>query len=333
MPLPSAVQAQVDHAERLQAQIASEQEAAANAANDQAGESPAAQGDPNATTQQPVPVAPTTAPAPLPVTAEDDPNSETWKSRFRTLQGMFNAEVPKLQRANAALEQQMRDLAETVRARAQPPEQSATASGNSSVTQADVDAFGQDLIDLIRRVTGGGDGTALHATVNKLQADVDGLKSNVGTVSERVVVNDRDRFLTAMEKLVPDWKAVDEMPQWLDWLTQYDPMLGDTRQAALVVATNAMQADRVAAFFNAFKATLAPATGARPTASREQQRQVAPPRTRSAPQPMNGAAKVWTGREIGQFYDEARRGLHTPETVAAIEQQINAAMEEGRIAP
>jgi hypothetical protein len=340
MALPSSVQAQVENAERLQALIAGEQAAAEGAAPTDAGtgESPAAQTPPAAPAQEPEPAAQTAQPTqPNP---EDDPNSETWKSRFRTLQGMFNSEVPKLQRANADLERNFRELKEAFDAtKAQPPAQPLAATGTPLVTQADVETFGQDLVDLMRRVakdTFAG-GSQVLETVNKLKADVAALQGSVGSVSERVVVSDRERFLQALEKLVPDWKAVDSQQPWLDWLGQYDPLIGDTRQNALVQATNVMNPERVAAFFDAYKATFAPpapANGAqRMTASREQQRQVAPPRNRSAAPIQSPDTKVWTGREIGQFYDEVRRGVHAPEFAAAIEAQINAAMEAGRIAP
>jgi hypothetical protein len=329
MALPSAVQAQVENAERIQALIAAGNTAA------EGGESPAAQAPIEAEPQH-TDAAPAAAPTPAaPAVPADD--AETWKQRFRSLQGVFNAEMPKLQRANATLEDQVRELTDKVAALGtQAPSQEAAATGKTLVTPADEVAFGPELIDLIKRVAKDliGDGSgSLAKDVASLKAELLAVRGQLGTVSERVVVSDQDRFLAAMTKLVPDWQAIDEQQGWLDWLTDTDPMVGKPRQELLIEATNAKDSVRVAAFFNAYKAAVTPQAARQSVARNEQQRQVAPPRTRSAAPIPQGTDRIWTGKDIALAYDEIRMGRVDATAAAQIEAQINAAMSEGRIAP
>ena len=85
--------------------------------------------------------------------AEDNPNSETYAQKWRTLQGMYNAEVPRLHSQNRELNgrvHQMEQLLASLSSQSKQPDQSVNVA--PLVTDTDVAEYGESL-DVMRRVT------------------------------------------------------------------------------------------------------------------------------------------------------------------------------------
>lgn len=325
MTLPRAVQAQLDEAERLQQSLVA---AAAPAQPPEAPQEP-----------DPIPIpeidtTPTPEPAPAPQARDDE---DTWKQRYLSHQGRFDAAMAQATQAvresRAEIDQLRAELA-ALKARPEP-----APTPEPSVTPQDVERFGEDLIDLQSRVA-----TKAMADARKVwSAERDALvrrigelESRVGQVTETVGKSAHDRFYEQLDRVVPDWKTVNADPAWLAWLGQVDPMTGATRQSLLDAGAQALNAERVAAVFGAFRASTGrvPATeppAPKPSAARALEGQVSPGKPKSTTSAAPEAKRLWTGKEIEKFYDDVVHRRIKPDDAARIEADINQAVAEGRV--
>lgn len=317
MALPRAIQEQVEAADALVAGMTGQ---TANPDTDPQPPAPAAQ-EPEPPTP---PVSQEVEPKPAPVP------EEKWQHKYLTLKGMYDAEVPRLHAQVRELTQQVQTLiAEAATAKAKPAPE--PTPSKSLITDKDAEAFGSDLLDLIDRATEQKI-AVFRDREAQLVAEVNELRGKLGSVSERQVVSDKDRFLMALSQQVADWEQINTDQGFLTWLAEVDPVYGLPRQAALNSAYEAFDAVRTANIFRQYKATLAPAPQPQ-QANQELQRQVAPTRSRasSAPAATADQGRVFTQGEIAQFYEEWRRGLIDNDEAVRMEREIQAAIVAGRI--
>lgn len=318
--LPQQVLAQAAEAERLEKALQ--------------GDSAPATPDPEPAPAEP-PVAsqePPPEPTPPPKPA-DEPN---WQQRYLSLQGIFNAEMPKLQNRVKELEAQIAAASAKPVEPPKPPE-----ALPRLVTDKDVETFGGELIDLIRRQAQEVSKTeraALEQEINKLRAENTELKQNVGSVAERQTKSSLSVYETDLTKAVPDWAAINVNTEFHQWLMQPDPLSGIQRQALLQNAYNTFDVARTTALFNAFKTEkkipLPNVQATPPAPSPELARQVAPGTSRSAPAtPPAAPERIWSQDEIGRFYTDVAKGVYAgkADEAAKIEAQIDAAVAAGRV--
>lgn len=322
MALPQAVQNQLDEAERLVAELNGDK----TEGNPPTETDPnnLAPDDPNLNQQpkQDISNEPRQNPDPVP--------DSKWEAKYHTLKGMYDAEVPRLHSQVRELNTQVQTLiAEVERAKVQPAPQETV---ESLITEQDKEAFGPDLIDLIERATASKVST-LQVRENELINEIKQLKSQLGDVSERQTVSDKDRFVNVLTSQVPDWETLNTDQGFLNWLQEVDPVYGLPRQAALTTAYEAGDVNRVATVFNTYKGVVGePKQVQQSKANQELRRQVAPPRSRSSTPPTDAAnQRIYNQNEIAQFYDEWRRGLIDNNDAVSIERDIHAAIAEGRI--
>jgi hypothetical protein len=327
MGLPKAVQRAVEEADELVAQISGDKTVE--------NQDPPPDPPPTETEPQDPPPDPPPAEPPQqtvsqePPAAKDVPESK-WESKYHTLKGMYDAEVPRLHAELREMKSQVQQLVAD-KAAAEAKAATAPEPQKSLITDADKEAFGPDLIDLIERATESKVST-FRAREAQLVDEIKQLKSQLGNVSERQVVSDKDRFLMGLSQRVSDWEQLNTDPGFLEWLQQVDPVYGLPRQAGLNSAYEAFDVARVATIFETYKQLTAPKqTQQRP--KQELQRQVAPTRSRVSTPPAADAQnqKIFNSREIEQFYDEWRRGFIDNDEAVRMEKEIHAAIAEGRI--
>ena len=324
MALPKAVQQQLEEADRIVADIngekTGEDSSETNPVNQQVDQD--IQADPplndlppdNTVSQE---------------TKQPEVPEEKWAHKYHTLKGMYDAEVPRLHSQVREMQTQIQQLiADKAAVEATKVEQKQVVE--SLITEQDKEAFGPDLIDLIERATESKVGT-LREREAQLVQEIKELKGQLGSVSERQVVSDKDRFLAGLGQQVSDWESLNVDQGFLAWLQQVDPVYGVPRQAALSNAYEVLDVNRVANIFKAYKQTL-PQTPAPSKAKQELQRQVAPTRTRSTTTPSDNVNdKIFTNQDIEQFYNDWRRGFYDEQEAADMEKQIHTAIAEGRI--
>jgi hypothetical protein len=170
------------------------------------------------------------------------------------------------------------------------------------LTQADVDNYGPELLDVSQRA-------ALHAVAPHLQA----LNQQNARLQGQLAQEARHRLDQQVERAVPNYREIDRDPRWHQWLLGIDPLNGKVRQQLLNGAIAAGSATRVKGFFDGFQRD----AGRMPqTARSTSDRSVQP---------------TYTHEQIGQLYAKHRRGEFTEAAWARIEADIFAAQREGRI--
>ncbi len=273
------------------------------------------------------------APAPQPPAPSEE---ETWKARYLSLQGLFNAEVPKLQNRVRELEAQV----VATQAQPKPPAPEATPP-KKLVTDKDVETYGGDLIDLIRRQASEiaqAERAGLEAEITKLRGENNQLQQQLGGVAQQQTQTSRAAYEADLTKAVADWGQININPEFHQWLAVPDPLSGIQRQKLLENAYGGFDVKRTAALFNAFKAEKGMLTAQPPVARTppsELSRQIAPGTSRSAPSSSEptGSERVFSQEEIHRFYTDVAKGLYAgkAQEAAKIEAEIDAAVAAGRV--
>lgn len=321
--LPSQIRKQLDAAEALLA--ASNAPAAQPPAPEPVVPAPAP-------TDESVAAAPTPAaeqPAPEPAAAAQPPaapkdDEATWERRYRTLQGMHNQNVSDLKRRLNEQEQSNRELQNQLRAL-----QAAPAAAPAGTNQNDAETFGQDMLDMVERVADARYGGTLRVLVER----INNLEEKLQGTQKTVVRTAEETFFVRLKEQVPDYEAINVSQGFLDWLGEVDPVYGVPRQNGLDAASQALDADRAAKVFNAYKATLAKPAEQRRTPRPSLESQITPSAATAAPAPRQNGPQTITVAQVQQFYDEVRRGAYRGREAerAALEQTINQALAEGRV--
>ena len=323
MALPKQVQAQLKELEKIEQQLAQ--------GTTPAPADPAPQDDP--TPAEP-PADPAPAPAePKPVESKSTPTEpvvpeETWQQKYKTLKGMYDAEVPRLHA-------ELRDLKSTVESlrratETKSAEPAKPAEQTKLVTDADVEAFGPDLIEVQRKVAREV-AAEFRAELDSLKAENADLRKQIGDTGNKVT---EASFETRLHRLVPDFEAVNTDPAWIAWLEEVDPMLRGPRKLAAQTAFTNGDAEGVAHYVSLFKAATAPAAVEPATQKTEElERQIQPSRSASATPTPSPKGRVYTTADINRMFkqvtdlgvrgqlDEARK----------LEAEIDAAYMDGRV--
>lgn len=318
--LPRAVQQQVEAAEAILAAANQPQEPQAKTAAEPATEQ-AVQ------TEPPVQA---TAPAPEPAQTPAPSQEETWERRYKTLQGLFNAEMPKLQQQNKELSAKLNDAIarmEQLSAKTHKEPEPQTPV----VDPRDAETFGSDLVEMVQRQTQqvlGSVAAKLDGVVSGFEARLANLEQTLKGTTQTVAMTAEEVFFNKLTSVVPDWEQVNANDNFLAWLADVDPVYGQTRQAALSLAQQNLDVARVAAVFNAFKSTL-------PKPNQSQSalaKQVSPKSAASAP-PAPTEKPVVTQAQIQAFYKDVATGKYRGRDaeVAQLEAAINDAIAEGRV--
>jgi hypothetical protein len=328
MALPKAVQKAVDEADALVAHISGDKTEEGQQPN------PPPETEPQNSQSDPEPPAENyEQPVSQEIQAEKPAVSEeTWERKYLTLKGMYDAEVPRLHADMREMKAQMQQLvAEKATAEAKlasQPEEPVS----SLITEQDKEAFGPDLIDLINRAVKS-ETKSFERREAQLLNEIEQLRGQLGSVSERQVVSDKDRFLMGLSQQVPDWELLNVNAGFLNWLQEVDPVYGLPKQTALTNAYEALDVARVAAIFNAYKQLVVPPAKPANKPNPELQRQVAPTRSRSSTPTATDMQnqRIFTQQEIEQFYNDWRRGYFEDEEAVRMEKEINAAVAQGRV--
>lgn len=267
-----------------------------------------------APTPPPSEPAATANPAPAATPPANTEGDEKWESRFKTLTGKYNAEVPRLHAAIKERDAKLNSLTEEVEAL----KASLAKPKESLVKPEEVNEFGEPLVDLIRR--------AAREEVQSKDAELAELRRKLDQVQVATVETKEVGFYEALAQAVPDWVTINDDPEFHTWLGEVDDLTGMQRQQILSQAEEKRDAGRVARFFNAYKKVQQEKAA---EANTTLDSQIAPPTSRVDAPPQG--KKIWTRGEIADFYARDRRGEFSAEKAAAIDQEIQSAVAEKRV--
>jgi len=317
MALPKQVEAQLRELEALEKQLAEGQNPAPAEPEPTPAEPPQ---DPQPAPTETKPVEPTPTPT-EPVVAE-----EKWEQKYKTLKGMYDAEVPRLHADLRDLKAQVDSLRKA--SETKPVEPAKPKAAEKLVTDADVEAFGSDLIEVQRKVAREvaaefrGELDAMRAENEKLREQLTSTGTQVSEAS----------FEQRLYRMVPDFEAVNADPKWIAWLNEVDPLLRAPRSTVAQQAFNRGDAEGVAHYVAMFKKSVAPVE---PTADKteELERQIQPNRSATSTPPTSQKGKVYTNADIEKMFRKATDlGVKgRTDEAKKLEAEIDAAFMEGRV--
>jgi len=255
--------------------------------------------------------------------------SESFKQKYATLRGKYDAEVPRLHQQVKELTDQMNAIryeAEAAKkAEAEKPKEKV-----SYVTDADREEYGDDLIDFQRRVAKEAsqeyeDRFEQQARViEQLQQQISNTGSQVGEVG----------FTQKLNALVPGFDQLDNDERWVAWLNEYDPMTRGPRRDQAQAAFNSGDAEAVAHYVGLFRESVEPVANGKSDRDTELEKQVTPSRSASTVTKSSGKdSKVYSEKELNNAWTKIRT-LNTQgkyDDAEKLEAELTAAYMEGRV--
>ena len=310
--LPKQIQAQLDQADALQAEMDA-------AAAPQEGNPEAAPEAEKPTLQLVEPVEQ--------ATQVTQPEYAVLEQRFRVMEGKYKAEVPRLIEQNRTLSEQLdRALAALeTKAKEPPPD-------TKLVTDADIEAYGNDLVDMVRRAAREEFKTLSEAFAAKLDQRFGDVAAKAERAEKQTVKSETDKFWTAIRGAHADFDEVNADPRWDAFLDTNVPGTRFTRRAVANDAVDRFDAGVVIEQLTAFKDSVGlgkPEVPAKPKPNLNSQ--VAPSSSRSSTPQASGAQRIWTGKEYADALDH-RNGQRMPrEDYEALIAEAETALNEGRV--
>lgn len=254
-----------------------------------------------------------------------EPPSDAWKHKYKTLQGKYSAEVPRLNQELKELRQtlaQMQEQLQDQQTKKQPePEQ--LKEPEKYVTDEDRDNFGEDLLEVQRRVA--------KEVVAELRQELSQLKQENQALKQQFGQVNVSNFQTRLLQAVPDFAEIDQDPRWITWLDEVDPMLRGPRRAIAEQAWSRGDVDAISAYVKLWKDSLG-GTSPKQDRQAELKRQVQPKRA-NAPASVPQQGKTYSGAEAEAAFAKVQQliAMGRMDEAQALEQEISAAYAEGRI--
>lgn len=271
----------------------------------------------------------------------DNVPEETIVQKYRTLQGMYNAEVPRLHQQNREMSQRVQQM-EQLLASLSAQQHSAAPSQqvvDKLVTDKDVEEYGESL-DVMRKVSReelipvAQRLAQIESMLRQMQINV---VPQVQAVAQRQQMSAEQQFWADLAANVPNFREINGNEAFQSWLLEADPLTGITRQTYLDDAQRNLDVRRVINFFRTWLEITGQATVAQSTdraAGSELEKQVAPGRSRGSGSPAaSNKAKVYTPQDIQKFFNDVRSGKYKgrEQERDRIERDIFAAQRENRI--
>lgn len=343
MTLPEQIRKQTEAVQELYKQMNDDTGTQQNTegANDQVGNT-TAQDTANAANTSLVSEEASPPPANEPTAGEKSRKSEdnqTLAQKYKTLQGMYNAEVPRLHQQNRELAsrvQQMEQLLATLSASAANTSIPGQITQERLISDKDVEEYGESLevmrkvsreeyLPMLQKIA------SLEQIIQRLQGNV---VPQVQELVQRQAASTEQQFWAQLSSVVPNWKAINDDPDFQTWLLQVDPLTGISRQTILEDAQRNFDVVRITNFFRAWTEISGQNTQRSNSAS-ELERQVSPGRSRGGTPgaSLGGNSKTYTPNDIRSFFDAVRQGQYKgrEQERDRIERDIFAAQREGRI--
>lgn len=268
----------------------------------------------------------------------DDKARQDWKAKYLTLQGMYNADVPRLNRELKDTKARIDELSEKLDFNQEQDTKAKQDNEEQSLKDHMNESLGPEMADAILK--------AIDGRMDSLQAAVDKQLEPVNkTASDAQSNSSQTAFTVGLDREVPNWREIDQNQKWLAWLAERDPFARRTRQDLITEAFKDGDVEGVAGFFKAFKDLSGksdPPPAADPNPDKGAQNadqgrsdadlesQVTPSQTGGS-LPSGGDKPTYTRKEVVQFYKDVSLGKIPAGKAAEMEQQIVAAGAEGRI--
>jgi len=329
MALPQAIESQAADAENLRKQLYEPP------VEDDDAVPPEPPAEPPVADVVPLPTPQPAAPAP----GTPGEDATYWKKRFETVQGKLDAEMPRLYAQLREQGQHVASLQAQLAQHATPPTPKDDAPPQL-VTQKDIDSFGEDLLDAVRRTAREEIQRIIAVERAALNKQFAAMEQQVGQVSNRVEKTAADRFWESVVALVPDWLSIDADPAWIAWLDTTPEFASSTYRELAGQAIQKGDPKKIAKLVDAWKRTgggapptpeipSVPATPTVPSPASELSAQVAPSSVRTGAAPT--AKRVLTRADYEALYDVRNVQRYGAQKAAEMIAEADLAVAEGRV--
>lgn len=311
--LPKQIQAQLDQAEAMQAEM--------DAASAPEGNTEAATADQQPNLQLVEPQAVETQ-----VTAPET-SLEQWEQRFRVMEGKYKAEVPRLAEQNRVLSERLEEAIKALEKAKQPEPTDAKL-----VTDADIEAYGDDMVNMVRRAAREEFKTLSAQFAAQMEKQFGVVAEKTARVEKQVALSEADKFWTKVTTAHPDFDTINNDPRWIAYLDSHIEGTRFTRRAVSEDALSRFDAQVVIEQLQGFKDSIG--LGKQPAPTRPKpslQSQVAPSSSRaSTPQSANDQ-RIWTAKEYTDALDHRTGQRMEREAYEAQIAEAERALAEGRV--
>lgn len=268
----------------------------------------------------------------------------SWQQRYQSLQGKYDAEVPRLTGQVRVLEGQVGQLQNLLASvRSAPPPAAAPAPARTAareVPKEDIEAYGEDLVIAARRWA--------RAEIEPEFAQMRSELAQLTTRSQSTETNIAHRTVEqSLDATIPNWRVINDDQAFIGWLAHIDPFSNRKRHDMLAEAYAQGNAQRTAAFFRAYtneQTAVNPGSGNPPAhtpanpaaAGRVPLENLAAPGRGTIASPAGQGAsskRIWSNDQIAAFYRDVQRGKYETREAEKlrVEQDIFAAASEGRV--
>lgn len=260
-------------------------------------------------------------------TTPQEPPQDSFEHKYKVLQGKYNAEIPRLQQQISELYSELsriraeRDQANQQESQSEPP-------SVESVNSDDLSEYGEEFGKLAKSFN------ALLEQNKMLQEKLGSIENSTQQVQQDQVSNKEEQFWGKLSQQVPNWEEINQNQDFLNWLTQEDPVSGTQRQQILEHHHKAKDANRVAGVFKAWMQESGQGHGQKQPPSKAEPKNVQPEQTRAdQPSQQTQAGRTWTKTQIKKHYDDQIKGLWNgrEDEWKKIEREIHQAVQEGRV--
>ena len=255
---------------------------------------------------------------------------DEFKQKYNTLRGKYDAEVPRLHSQVKQLTDELSAFRKEMTAKNEAPTK--PKEKVSLVTDADREEFGEDLLNVQRKVAQEVSQEyeerfeQQEKIIKDLQTKIAGTNKQVGEVG----------FSQRLINLVPDFAQVDNDKRWVAWLNEHDPMLRAPRRVQAQAAFDTGDAEAIADYVKLWKQTLSENSGEaeKPVRQTELEKQVAPNRSaNSVKTPTSQNGKYYSPKDMDNAWIKVRtlntRGKY--DDAAKLEAELTAAYMENRV--
>lgn len=263
-------------------------------------------------------------PADVDDTGSDADAPVDFEQKYNTLQGKYNAEIPRLQTQIVDLGSRLTDVLSTPPVPAEPeiPEGPAHAR---YLEEEELGEYGEDILDMQGRMAKGVAEGVIESRLQPLLNRIDYLES-------MVLSNSSQGFWSQVEQEIPGARQINDNDQgWFEFLETVEPHSGVQYKELGERAYNENNVSRMVTILQAYGAGSQDA----PAKKKKKSPPVKPGKVASSKSVSSkGAAKpMFKESEVEQFYDDKARGKYRgrDELADAREKAIDEAFDEGRI--
>lgn len=268
-------------------------------------------------------------------------DGDNWEHKYNSLRGSFdrtNKRVKALEDDNRALREIIANL-EAGAAAAPADTGDAARAAYEELTPEEQSEYGDEFFKVVGKVVG--------KELAAARKEIEDLKRQVGGVAAATVVSAQDKMHATLDQRVPDWKELNDDPEFVEWVKKPAPGTGQLRQALLLQAYKRNSAPDVAFYFEQFlREERGETRDPAPQGASEGQGRAPAPKTKSLEDyaaPGKGKQGDLPGkdapkpkihlRDITKFYADSTAGKYAgkEEERARREAEIFAAQAEGRI--